>query len=228
MLGVLATKPPDVISTAVMGSVLECQDRGFHFLGGMVPDVDRGVPEAYDDSDVSVVIRMSRVRLVVEAKSTDVPWSETVLAHEPSALASDLEVGTLAAGAVRHFTELMGRGRDGMMRYLSRAGMAKEEEASLVALVDRWLDEAGLERLGVLSRMAVEGQLGPGHVLETWINGRSKLDLALLLDDTHIRNWELAVAYAFAHASEMVLASYWSDGVPSSGVLSLVPGNDLD
>ena len=226
MLGVLSTNPPDSVSTAVIGSVLECHDQGFHFLGGMVPDVNKG--RFYDHVDLAVPVVFALGDTEYEVWKADSVRYHATVVPGISATGGDLEPATLAANAVRHFRELMGRGRDERMRYLTDAGMRAAEVASLLALVVRWLDEAGLENLGVLSRIAVEGDLGPGHVLERWINGRSKLDLALLLDDTPIGDRELAVAYALAHASALVLASYWSDAVPDDGVLALVPGDDLD
>ena len=138
------------------------------------------------------------------------------------------ELDTPATGAARHLAELMARNRDKKMLYLSEAGMSDSEIAGLVALVTRWLDDAGMERLGRLSRIAVAGDLAPGHILKQWIDSRRWLDLALLLDNTRIKDSELSVAYAFAHASELALASYWSDSVPDDKPISLVPGDELD
>ena len=226
MLGVLSTNPPEFVSTVVMGSVFECHDQGFHYLGGMVPDLDRVGPQVYASSNTSVAfVDFSPAVRVTFAGSV---LSEPAYDDDALPVAAGASSETAEVSAVRHFRALMGRDRDGRMLYLSDAGMEKAEIASLVALVVRWLGEAGLERLGVLSRMAVEGELGPGHVLERWISWRSNLDLALLLNDMPIGDWELAVAYSFAHASELVLASYWSDGVPDDETLSLVPGDDLD
>ena len=226
MLGVLSTNLPESVSTAVIGSVLECHDQGFHFLGGMVPVVDRAGIQVYVGSDASASVGLFAPSS--NDKITRGRWFDLGVDYDSSPAEAELEPVTFAANAVRHLGALMVRDRDEKMRYLSDAGMGNAEIASLIALVIRWLGEAGLEKLGDLSRIAVESDLGPGHVLERWINGRSQLDLALLLDATPIGDWELAVAYAFAHASELVLASYWSDGVPDDGVLSLVPGDDLD
>ena len=227
MLGVLSTNPPESVSTAVMGSVLECHDQGFHFLGGMVPNLIRRPTGVYADTETSGALGL--VIPEFDFRTTDGPWYHFTVDFDLSPVEVELEQGdTLAANAVRHLGLLMGRDRHQRMRYLSDAGMGNAEIASLVSLVVRWLDEAGMEKLGVLSRTAVDSDLGPGHVLERWINGRCKLDLALLLDATPILDWELAVAYAFAHASELVLASYWSDGVPDDEVIFLVAGDDLD
>ena len=202
MVGVLSTNNrSQSVSIAVMNSVMECHDQGFSFLGGMTPGAE-------------------------DVQESDTP----------------------ATGAARRLAELMGRNRDKKIRYLSEAGMSDGEVASLIALVTQWLDDAGLERLGSLSRTAVAGDLGPGHVLKQWINAKSQLDLALLLDGARIdgaridgaridgaridgariKGWELSVAYAFARASELVLASYWSDSVPDDKFISLVPGDELD
>ena len=106
--------------------------------------------------------------------------------------------------------------------------MGKNEAADLVSLVVGWVDEAGLERLDVLSRIAVQRELGPGYVLERWINGRCQLRLALLLDDPAVKDSDLAVAYAVSHAADLVLASYLSDRDSEGDVVSLVPGDDLE
>ena len=168
MLGVLSTNPPESVSTAVISSVLECHDQGFHFLGGMVPDVARARAQVYLGSDAVVTHRILYSEIEIEI--TGRPWSKAAFYPDPSPVATDLEPEAVEAGAVRHLGALMGRDRDGKMHYLSDAGLVEGEVASLVALVVRWLDEAGLERLGDLSRIAIGGDLGPGHVLERWIN----------------------------------------------------------
>lgn len=193
----------------------------------MAPNLVRRSAEVHVDTEESRAYRI----LIPEfdPRTADGPWSDFVVDPDPYLAEIDPEPDdSLAANAIRHLGVLMGRDRNQRMRYLSDAGMRNQEIATLVSLVVRWLDEAGMERLGILSRTAVDSDLGPGPVLECWINWRCKLDLALLLDATPIPDWELAVAYAFAHASELVLASYWSDGVPDNGALSLVAGDDLD
>ena len=184
MLGVLSTNPPESVSTAVISSVLKCHDQGFYFLGGMLPDTTRMHPRVYLSSEGVVAHRIAHPANDVEI--TDGLWSETTFYLDPSPVAADPEPAAVEAGAVRHLGALMGRDRDGKMRYLSDAGLVEAEVAILIALVVRWLGEAGLDRLGDLSRMAVGGDLGPGHVLERWIDGRSKLDLVLLLDGAPI------------------------------------------
>ena len=56
MQAIIRGQSPERISTAVMGTVLECHDQGFHFLGGMVPgaydedlqvQMQAGLPEFY-------------------------------------------------------------------------------------------------------------------------------------------------------------------------------------
>ena len=183
---------PEYVSTAVMGSVLECHDQSCDFLRGMAPDTIGEPAHVYTD------------------------------------IGSGPEPQTLAPTAVRHLGALMARDRGERMRYLSDAGMGDAETASLIALVTGWVDQADLERLGELSQFAVQGELGPGHLLERWITGRCKLQLAMLLAAPDIQDSHLAAAYAVAHAAELVLASYWSAGVPDNGVVAWVPGDDLD
>ena len=130
--------------------------------------------------------------------------------------------------AVGHLRAMIGMGGDGKLAYLSDAGMDKSEAANLISLVVGWVDEAGLERLGDLSRVAAQRELGPGHVLERWINGRCQLRLALLLDDPEVQDSDLAAAYAVSHAAYLVLASYRSDLNVGDDVISLVAGDDLD
>ena len=81
-------------------------------------------------------------------------WLDLGVDFDPSPAEAELEPVTFAANAVRHLGALMVRDRDEKMRYLSDAGMGNAEIASLIALVVRWLGEAGLERLGGLSRIA--------------------------------------------------------------------------
>ena len=214
------------ISTAVMGSVLECHDQGFHFLGGMVPNAAFAGFQAHMQADWSGLHWR-----VDPGYGGDVFVGPPVLSSSDplrSAFAPEAGPEHSEGGAVRHLRKLMAMGRDGKMRYLSDAGMGKETAEVLVSLVLGWLDEAGLERLGELSKVAVQRDLGPGHVLERWINGRSQLRLALLLDTESFGDSHLAAAYAVSHAADLVLASYRSGLGADDSDLSFVPGDDLD
>ena len=225
MQALLSAQSREHVSTAVMGSVLECHDQGFHFLGGMVPKAAYAGAQAYIRGD-----QLGSHWRPDPGFCADLAVGPAVLSSSDldlSAAASEAGPEDLADGAVRHLRKLMGMGRDAKMRYLSDAGMAKEAAAVLVSLVLGWLDEAGLERLGELSKVAAQGGLGPGHVLERWINGRYQLRLALLLDTEPVGDSDLAAAYAVSHVADLVLASYRSDLDADDSVLSFVPGDDL-
>ena len=217
---------PERISTAVMGTVLECHDQGFHFLGGMVPGAYDGDPQLYMQAGLPMADWTAESEYNVEVGIGRPVMSPPVPAFSTSNYRMSAE--SAEEPAVRHLRELMATGRDGKLTYLSDAGMGKSEAASLISLVVGWVDEAGLERLDGLSRVAAERELGPGHILERWINGRCQLRLALLLDDPAVEDSDLAAAYAVSHAADLVLASYRSDLDAEDDVISLVPGDDLD
>ena len=216
----------ETISTAVMGTVMDCHDQGFYLLGGMVPGdgamgswvhMRTGLPEPYwmvvpDLSEGAGIGRSAMSPSVLE-----LPMSS-----------DEMPVEVEDEPAVRHLRELMALGRDGKLAYLSGAGMGEADSARLISLVMGWVDEAGWERLDSLSRVAAQRNLGPGHVLERWINGRCQLLLALLLDDPSVGDSDLAAAYAVSHAVDLVLASYVSDLDVEDEVISLVPEDDLD
>ena len=226
MQAIFSAQSPDCVSTAVIGSVVVCHDQGFHFLGSMVPDTSVASAQVYMQTDPAVPRWMFD-----PGHGLDTRDAASALSSSPRQFSAPVpEPGPedLEDRAVRHLRELMRRARDGKMRYLSDAGMDKESSANLVSLVVSWLDEAGLERLGDLSRVAVQRDLGPGHVLERWINGLHQLRLALLLDAESVDHPDLAAAYAVSHAADLVLASYQSDLVADNGVLPLVAGDDLD
>lgn len=214
------------ISTAVMGTVLECHELGSRFLGGMAPDANAVGSQFYVQTGSPVAYWMSGPGLNVDVA---VGRSATSLSVPVLSVGDDeVSVGPVAEPAVRHLRALMAVGRDGKLAYLSGAGMGKAEVARLVSLVVGWVDEAGLERLNDWSRLAARRELGPGHVLERWINGRCQLLLALLLDDASFGDPDLVVAYALSHAADLVLASYWSDLGAEDDVIALAPGDDFD
>ena len=211
------------ISTAVMGTVLECHDQGFHFLGGMVPDAFGEDFQLHLQAGLPIWDRTPEFRNRVE-----VGIGRPVMSSSGPVVSMSDDRISVEESAVRHLREMMAIGRDGKLAYLSNAGMDKAAVASLISLVVGWVDEAGLERLDGLSRVAAQRELGPGHVLERWIDGRCQLRLALLLDDPSVGDFDLAAAYAVSHAAELVLASYWSDVGAEAEVISFVPGDDLD
>ena len=232
MEAMVSARSDQRVSAAVIGTVMECHDQGFHFLVG-------AVPEAGDAKSQEVSARwrelsnrwqtyflMYRRRRISKAASGSAPLTTQVMdfAHggpyvEPTAA---------EGAAVRHLGELMRLGREGEMRYLSDAGMGKSELPRLVELVVGWVNEAGLDRLGDLSSFASQLELGPGCVLQAWMDAECRLSLAFLLDGEFVEGSGLAAAYAVSHAAELVLASYEADLVDDDGALFLVPGDDLD
>ena len=226
MKDLIRSRSRERISTAVMETVLGCHDQVFHFLGGMAPDANDMGSQFYMQAGSPVAYWMSEIGLNV-----DIPIGRSATSPSGPVLSvSDdkISVGSVEEPAVRHLWELMAMGRDGKLAYLSGAGMGKTEVANLVSLVVGWVDEAGFERLNVLSRLAARRGLGPGHVLDRWINGRCQLLLALLLDDPSVADADLAVAYAVSYAADLVLASCRSDLESEDEAFSLVPGDDLD
>lgn len=218
---------PERISTAVIGTVLECHDQGFRFLGGVALDVD--------GNDVQPHMEAGRLLWGVSSgfgHDVRVGIGDPVMSPSlPVFSVSDERVTTEdpeVEPAARHLRKMVSLGRDGKLAYLLEAGMDRDTAASLVALVAGWVGEAGLDRLGVLSKFAVEKELGPGHVLERWINSRRQFRLAALLDNPSVRDFDLSVAYAVSHAAELVLVSYWSEIADDGGAISLVEGDDLD
>ena len=106
--------------------------------------------------------------------------------------------------------------------------MAESELIRLVELAMAWEREAGLGRLGELSRFAADSKLGAGWVLQTWIDAEHRVRLALLLEGEAVGELGLAVAHAVSHAAEVVLASYWFDLYREDREIVLVPGDELE
>ncbi len=67
------------------------------------------------------------------------------------------------------------------MRYLTDSGMAESELVRLVELAMAWRHDAGLGRLGELSRFAAQSELGAGWVLQTWIDAEHRVRLAAVV-----------------------------------------------
>ena len=222
----IPAESPERVSTAVIGTVMVCHNRGFDFLGGMVPNLNASVADAQTHDDPSASYWMKYPGYVAGGSVGVRSRATRVMVFSGSV--GEVEPEGPWGVAVRHLGELMGLGRDGKMRYLADAGMERSECAGLVSMVSDWLDEAGLDRLGELSQVAARWGLGPGHVLERWIDGICQLRLALLLEIETVVDPNLATAYAVSHAADLVLASYRSDVAAGDDVLSLVPGDDLD
>lgn len=230
MEGIASTGSSQHVSAGAMVTVMACHDRGFYFLGGPVSESDDARSREMSDrwrefSDRWWTNQLSRGQLIMGG----LPGSGLdgqIMDLDPGD--SHVESAEVVVDAVRHLVELMKLGREGKMSYLCDAGMGKSELTRLVELTVTWVNDAGLDRLGSLSRFAAQWEQGPGFVLQTWMDAERRVRLALLLDGESMGESALAAAYAVSHAAELVLASYGVDLVDDGGVLSLVAGDDLD
>lgn len=232
MEAMVSARSDERVSAAVIGTVMECHDRGFHFLVGAVPEAADAKSQEVSDrwrelsNHWRTYFLMYARRRISKAAAGSSPLTTQVMDFADGG--PDVEPTATEGAAVRHLGELMRLGREGKMRYLSDAGMGKSEITRLVELVVGWVNEAGLDRLGELSIFASQSELGPGCVLQAWMDAECRLSLAFLLDGEFVEGSGLAAAYAVSHAAELVLASYEADLVDDDSPLFLVPGDDLD
>ena len=217
------------VSTAVISAVMECHDEAFRLLDSLVRESGFArFQEVYDYwrdlSDRWRTFRESRGQAISEAAPGSGPVAEGAgnFAGDGAGAESTAEVG-----AVRHLREMMRLGDEGKISYLTDAGMAESELIRLVELAMAWRHDAGLGRLGELSRFAAESELGAGWVLQTWIDAEHRARLALLLEGEAVGELGLAVAHAVSHAAEVVHASYWFDLYRDDSEIVLVPGDEL-
>ncbi len=218
------------VSATVISAVMECHDEAFLLLDSLVWGSGFArFEEAYDRwrdlSDRWRAYQDSRGHAKFDAAPGSGPVAERAgdFAGDGAGAESAAEVG-----AVRHLVELMRLGDEGKIRYLTNAGMAESELVRLVELAMAWRHDAGLGRLGELSRFAAESELGAGWVLQTWIDAEHRVRLALLLEGEAVGELGLAVAHAVSRTAEVVFASYWFDLYRDDSEIVLVPGDELE
>lgn len=218
------------VSAAVVCAVMECHDEAFRLLDSLVWGSGFArFEEAYDRwrdlSDRWRTYQDSRGQARSDAAPGSCPVDERArdFAGDGAGAESAAEVG-----AARHLVELMRMGDEGKMRYLTDAGMAESELIRLVELAMSWRRDAGLGRMGELSRFAAQSELGAGWVLQGWIDAERRVRLAQLLEGEAVGELGLAVAHTVSGAAEVVLASYWFDLYGDDSEIILVPGDELD
>ena len=223
MEGMDTTGSSERVSAAVISAVIECHDEAVRFLDGL--DWESGVARFQEACD-----RWRAHCGLVRGPISEDPAGSGSMVEQAKGLTGDGAGGesSVEAGAVRHLRELMGLGDEGKIRYLTDAGMAESELVRLVELAMSWRHDAGLGRLGELSRFAAQSELGARWVLQTWIDAEHRVGLALLLEGEAVGELGLAVAHAVSCTAEVVLASYWFDLCRDDSEIILVPGDELD